>query len=110
MVEANGFIEHAQYGGNCYGTSCNAVHDVAARNRICILDIEMEVRGRWEMGDGSFTINTLWSHRVIEFFGFFFLFTYFFFFPCAHTGRETNQAHEPGRALCVLGAAIAGGA
>ncbi|KAJ5909156.1 guanylate kinase [Penicillium taxi] len=36
------FIEHAQFGGNYYGTSVQAVKTVAEKNRICILDIEME--------------------------------------------------------------------
>lgn len=44
LVDAHGFIEHAQFGGNFYGTSVKAVKDVAAKGQICILDIEMEVR------------------------------------------------------------------
>jgi guanylate kinase len=43
LVSKNGFIEHAQFGGNHYGTSVLAVKDIAAKGRICILDIEMEV-------------------------------------------------------------------
>jgi hypothetical protein len=43
LVEANGFIEHAQFGSNLYGTSVQAVKDVRERGRVCILDIEMEV-------------------------------------------------------------------
>ena len=43
LVEANGFIEHAQFGSNLYGTSVQAVKDVKERGRTCILDIEMEV-------------------------------------------------------------------
>lgn len=43
LVKNNAFIEHAQFGGNCYGTSKKAVKDVAEKERICILDIEMEV-------------------------------------------------------------------
>ena len=42
LVDANGFIEHAQFGGNHYGTSVAAVKDIAEKGRICILDIEME--------------------------------------------------------------------
>ncbi|PLB44068.1 hypothetical protein P170DRAFT_459582 [Aspergillus steynii IBT 23096] len=42
LVARNGFIEHAQFGGNHYGTSVQAVKDIAERSRICILDIEME--------------------------------------------------------------------
>lgn len=42
LVSRNGFIEHAQFSGNHYGTSVQAVKDVAEKGRICILDIEME--------------------------------------------------------------------
>jgi guanylate kinase len=47
LVDANGFIEHAQFGSNLYGTSVQAVKDVRERGRICILDIEMEVSLHW---------------------------------------------------------------
>lgn len=43
LVEEKGFIEHAQFGGNSYGTSVKTVQNVAEQGRICILDIEMEV-------------------------------------------------------------------
>ena len=43
LVDEEGFIEHAQFGGNYYGTSIKAVKDVAEKGLICILDIEMEV-------------------------------------------------------------------
>ncbi|KAL3490881.1 guanylate kinase-domain-containing protein [Aspergillus germanicus] len=42
LVSKNGFIEHAQFGGNFYGTSVAAVKEIAAKEKICILDIEME--------------------------------------------------------------------
>ncbi|KAH3917102.1 guanylate kinase [Parastagonospora nodorum] len=42
LVDKKGFIEHAQFGDNCYGTSIKAVNDIAEKGRICILDIEME--------------------------------------------------------------------
>jgi len=42
-VNEGGFIEHAKFGGNYYGTSVKAVKDVARKGRICVLDIEMEV-------------------------------------------------------------------
>lgn len=32
----------AQFGGNYYGTSIQAVKNIAEKKRICILDIEME--------------------------------------------------------------------
>jgi ABC-type transport system involved in cytochrome bd biosynthesis fused ATPase/permease subunit len=43
LVDQKGFIEHAQFGDNHYGTSIKAVNDIAEKGRICILDIEMEV-------------------------------------------------------------------
>jgi guanylate kinase len=43
LVAENGFIEHAEFGGNLYGTSKQAVKTVAEQGRICVLDIEMEV-------------------------------------------------------------------
>lgn len=43
LVNEGGFIEHAQFGSNLYGTSVQAVKDVAEKGRTCILDIEMEV-------------------------------------------------------------------
>ncbi|KAI4202205.1 MAG: hypothetical protein LQ350_002720 [Teloschistes chrysophthalmus] len=42
LVNENGFVEHAQFGGNFYGTSVEAVKNVAEKGRICVLDIEME--------------------------------------------------------------------
>ncbi|KAF1937554.1 guanylate kinase [Clathrospora elynae] len=42
LVDKKGFVEHAQFGGNHYGTSVKAVNDIAEKGQICILDIEME--------------------------------------------------------------------
>lgn len=42
MIANGEFIEHAQFSGNYYGTSFMAVEQVALRNRICILDIEIQ--------------------------------------------------------------------
>ncbi|KAL8681552.1 MAG: hypothetical protein Q9186_002368 [Xanthomendoza sp. 1 TL-2023] len=35
LVDEGGFIEHAQFGGNYYGTSVKAVKDVAEEGKIC---------------------------------------------------------------------------
>ena len=43
LIDNGAFIEHAQFGGNHYGTSIDAVKKIAEKGRICILDIEMEV-------------------------------------------------------------------
>lgn len=47
LIAAGGFIEHAQFSGNHYGTSIQAVRDVAEKGQVCILDIEMEVCICW---------------------------------------------------------------
>ena len=44
LIEDGHFVEHAKFGSNLYGTSIKAVKDVAEQGRVCILDIEMEVR------------------------------------------------------------------
>lgn len=42
MIEAGDFIESADVHGNYYGTSKAAVTSVVARNKICILDIDVQ--------------------------------------------------------------------
>ncbi|KAI5479171.1 guanylate kinase [Pseudohyphozyma bogoriensis] len=43
LVKADGFIEHAEFSGNMYGTSVQAVQDVAKQgNKVCILDIDTQ--------------------------------------------------------------------
>jgi guanylate kinase len=45
LIAKEGFIEHAVFGGNMYGTSFEAVRKVQEEGgKVCILDIEMEVR------------------------------------------------------------------
>lgn len=44
LISKNAFIEYTQFSSNHYGTSKKAVEDVASKGRVCILDIEMEVR------------------------------------------------------------------
>lgn len=41
-MDQDGFIEHAQFGSNLYGTSFAAVESIQKTGRRCILDIEME--------------------------------------------------------------------
>lgn len=36
------FLEHATFGSNNYGTSVRSMETIAARDKICILDIEMD--------------------------------------------------------------------
>lgn len=42
LVKEDGFIEHAEFSGNMYGTSIKAVKDVADTGRRCVLDIESQ--------------------------------------------------------------------
>lgn len=42
LIEANEFIEWAQFSGNYYGTSKKSVKDVAQGGQICLLDIDMQ--------------------------------------------------------------------
>jgi len=41
-IAAGKFLEHAQFGGNFYGTSKQAVNDIRSTSRICILDVEIQ--------------------------------------------------------------------
>jgi len=41
MIENNEFFEHAEFGGNTYGTSKKAVSDIQRTGRICVLDVEL---------------------------------------------------------------------
>lgn len=48
LLAQNGFIEHAEFSGNLYGTSVQAVKDIAELGKRCILDIEVQV-GRFSL-------------------------------------------------------------
>jgi guanylate kinase len=42
-IDEGGFVEHAKFGGNRYGTSKAMIEDFMGRGRTVVLDIEMEV-------------------------------------------------------------------
>ncbi|KAF7965033.1 hypothetical protein HWV62_861 [Athelia sp. TMB] len=42
LLQAGAFIEYAEFSGNMYGTSRQAVRDVARRGRRCVLEIEAQ--------------------------------------------------------------------
>jgi guanylate kinase len=44
LIEKGGFVEHAKFGGNRYGTSRQTVDELQGGGKVPILDIEMEVR------------------------------------------------------------------
>lgn len=43
-IKEGKFLEYAHVHGNMYGTSFAAIDEVAERKRICILDIDVQVR------------------------------------------------------------------
>lgn len=42
LADADGFVEHAQFSGNRYGTSKQTIADRTAEGKVVVLDIEME--------------------------------------------------------------------
>lgn len=42
LVAADGFVEHASFSGNSYGTSRQTIEEQTAKNKVVVLDIEME--------------------------------------------------------------------
>ncbi len=45
LIAKEGFLEHAKFGGNRYGTSRAMIEEMGRRGKVVILDIEMEVCG-----------------------------------------------------------------
>lgn len=43
LIGKEGFVEHAKFGGNRYGTSRKMIEDMGKKGTVVILDIEMEV-------------------------------------------------------------------
>ena len=44
LIAQDGFVEHAKFGGNRYGTSKMTIEEQTAKGKVVLLDIEMEVR------------------------------------------------------------------
>jgi guanylate kinase len=44
LIEKKGFVEHAKFGRNRYGTSRAMIDELSSKGKVVILDIEMEVR------------------------------------------------------------------
>lgn len=44
LIAKGGFVEHAKFGGNRYGTSREMIEKLTTEGKVVILDIEMEVR------------------------------------------------------------------
>lgn len=68
LIAADGFVEHAQFGSNRYGTSKATIQEQTAKGKVVVLDIEMEVglsyssRGGWEQP--SFPSRTTLSTKA----------------------------------------------
>jgi guanylate kinase len=43
LIAENGFLEHAKFGSNRYGTSKTMIEEMGQKGKVVILDIEMEV-------------------------------------------------------------------
>jgi guanylate kinase len=43
LIKKEGFVEHAKFGGNRYGTSREMIEKLQKEGKVVILDIEMEV-------------------------------------------------------------------
>lgn len=43
LIHQGSFVEHARFGGNCYGTSKGTIQQIISEGRVPILEIEMEV-------------------------------------------------------------------
>lgn len=42
LIEAQGFVEHAKFGSNRYGTSKKTIEEQSAKGKVVVLDIEIE--------------------------------------------------------------------
>lgn len=42
LIDRGGFVEHAKFGGNRYGTSKATIEEQSAKGKVVLLDIEME--------------------------------------------------------------------
>ncbi|KAG9307313.1 hypothetical protein G9A89_017141 [Geosiphon pyriformis] len=70
LINQNGFLEHAEFTGNLYGTSLKAVLNVEEAGKICILDIELNgvklVKEKSEELDARFLFVAPPSLQILE--------------------------------------------
>lgn len=71
LVQKEGFIEHAEFSGNLYGSSVQSVEDVTKSGKMCILDIDTQVsRKPFSL---FFSLLFLFCYRILIFYSFWFL-------------------------------------
>lgn len=47
LINKDGFVEHAKFGGNRYGTSKMTIEEQTRKGKVVVLDIEMEVNSHF---------------------------------------------------------------
>lgn len=43
-IKSGRFLEHGEYDGNLYGTKINSIHEVMESGKVCILDVNPQVK------------------------------------------------------------------
>lgn len=43
-IKSGRFLEHGEYDGNLYGTKINSIHEVIESSKVCILDVNPQVK------------------------------------------------------------------
>jgi len=68
MIANDEFYEHAEFGGNLYGTSKKTVRDVKKSGKICVLDVELQ--GVRNFKKNNFDAKFIWirppSFEILE--------------------------------------------
>lgn len=70
LISKDGFVEHAKFGSNRYGTSKATIEEQTAKGKVVVLDIEMEVRQRSTtvaLSSGTGVVSTLETELTLCF-------------------------------------------
>ena len=59
LLDRGGFVEHAEFSGNLYGTSKQAIASIVESGKRCILDIEVQVPSSSSLSHARFPFITL---------------------------------------------------
>jgi hypothetical protein len=70
LIAKDGFVEHAKFGSNRYGTSKATIEEQTAKGKVVVLDIEMEVslgeRRRSNFGSRTFALHGQPRTRLVQ--------------------------------------------